>query len=413
VAISAYWFGTNLHWGALLMIIIPLQIERIAPLHKAQALGYVGYTAIVAAFVPLIVGALSDRCGSRWGRRRPYMVAGVTVNLLGLLILYAAAARRDLLLYIAGYAVCQVGNNTATGSFSGVIPDLVPESQRGEASGYMAVMTQVGTILGALGAGVLMNSGQAAASYIMIAVVLVAFLAITCVGMREQPLREPPAPLSLSQLLRSLWVDPRKHPDFGWVWLTRALVTMSLWTVQEYIQYFVADINHVSDPALIAGYILAVTLVGATFAGLIGGKISDRVGRKPVVYASNVVMAVTSLALAASHLLVTTYVIAVVYGIGYGAYCSVDWALGCDVLPDKERSAAKDMGIWHISMSLPQSLALPMAGAVLASFSHLAAGADGRMVVHYSRAGYACLFGLASIYVLAAALFLRNVRGTR
>jgi MFS family permease len=414
MGISAFWLGINLHWAALLMIIVPAQIEEIAPASKAQTLGaVVGYTAVVAAFVPLIVGSLSDRCRSRWGRRRPYMVAGVAVNLVGLLTLYAAGALRNLALYVLGYVVCQLGNNIATGSYCGVIPDMVPEGQRGESSGYMAVMTQVGTVLGALGAGVLMSGGHAAASFFMIAAVLVASLVISCLSMREAPLRAAPKPVSLKQFLCGLWIDPRRHPDFAWVWLTRALVTMSLWTVQEFLQYFIGDMNNVADKEMTAGYVLTVSLVGATFAGLIGGKISDSIGRKPVVYASNAIMAVTALALAASHTLMTTYVVAAAYGIGYGAYCSVDWALGCDVLPDKEGTAAKDMGIWHISMTLPQTLAVPLAGAVLACFSHLSRGSGGEMIAHYSRAGYACLFGLTALYVVAAGILLRNVRGVR
>src|SRR5438067_572139 len=85
LAISAYWFATNLHWGTLLLIMIPSQIKQIAPEHRGEAEGLVvGIGAVVALIVPLLIGALSDRCASRWGRRRPYMIAGVSINVLGL-----------------------------------------------------------------------------------------------------------------------------------------------------------------------------------------------------------------------------------------------------------------------------------------------------------------------------------------
>jgi hypothetical protein len=47
---------------------------------------------------------------------------------------------------------------------------------------------------------------------------------------------------TIGAFLRSLWVSPRKHPDFAWVWITRALVVMGLWTVQEYMQGYLTDL---------------------------------------------------------------------------------------------------------------------------------------------------------------------------
>src|SRR5439155_6648773 len=111
--------------------------------------------------------------------------------------------------------------------------------------------------------------------------------------------------------------------------------------------------------------------------------------------------------------LVAVFVVAAVFGLGYGAYYSVDWALGCDVLPHKE-NAAKDMGIWHISMVLPQSIALPIAGAVLGHFGHtMTPDADGQLVAHYTAAGYTAIFCMSAFFLLLGALLLRNVRGVR
>src|SRR5579871_3884381 len=85
IAISAYWFATNFLWGALLVIMLPAEIAAIAPEYRAPALGaLLGLGAIFALIVPLVVGILSDRCISKWGRRRPYIAWGVAINLVGL-----------------------------------------------------------------------------------------------------------------------------------------------------------------------------------------------------------------------------------------------------------------------------------------------------------------------------------------
>ena len=415
-AVSAYWFATNLLWGALLMIVIPSQMKLLAPARPAEMTGLLlGLGAIPALVVPLLVGPLSDRCTSRWGRRRPYMAVGVAVNLAGLAVVWAAGDARNLGLYFVGYLVVNIGNNIATGAYSGIIPDIVPERQRGEASGWMAGMSQLGTILGVFSAGLLLNARQVGASFIVIAISMTVFLLITVIGVRERPRQRPPDALGWLAFLKSLWVDPRQHPDFAWVWITRALVVMGLWTVQEYMQNYLTDVIGIGEDRkeLIAGCVLGIGLICATFTGLLGGTLSDRVGRKRVVYVANTVIALACFAFLLSPSLSYVFVVAAVFGLGFGAYYSVDWALGCDVLPNKEEAAAKDMAVWHISMVLPQSIALPIAGLLLGAFgrtmTHTAIGD----VAHYTRSGYTAIFSLAACFLLLGAILLRNVRGVR
>jgi len=404
-SISAYWFGTNFHWGALMLIVIPSQIRGMTPDYAAWTGRILGLGSFAALVVPLVVGALSDRCTSRWGRRRPYMAAGVAINLVGLAMLFWAAAAHSVVGYLWGYLVANFGNNVATGPYSGVIPDVVREDQRGDASGWMAAMTQGGTILGALAAGLLLDRGMVAAAYTAIAGVMAVSLAITLWGVRERPLSGPVSPFRLGPFVRSLWIDPRLHPDFAWVWVTRFLVVMGMFTVQPFIQYYLADHLGVKDPEKTAALLLAIILVGATVTGVLGGRVSDRVGRKPVVYVANGVIALASLGFLFTSSLPVAFAIGVVYGLGYGAYYSVDWALACDVLPSRD-DAAKDMAVWHVSMVLPQAIAAPLGGWLLSTFGRTTAGG-------YTQQGYTALFAVASVQLALGAVLLRNVRGAR
>ena len=412
---SAYWFATNLLWGALLMIVIPSQMKEIARANPAQMTGLLlGLGAIPGVVVPLLIGPLSDRCMSRWGRRRPYMVAGVAVNLVGLLVVWLAGQYALLWLYFAGYFVVNIGNNIASASYSGIIPDIVPEAQRGEASGWLAAMSQLGTIVGVLAGGFLMSAQQATIVFLLVAAALVGFLLITVFGVRERPRETAPEPLHWGRFLKGLWIDPRKHADFAWVWITRAFVVIGMWTVQEFMQFYLTDVVGVSEAAKewTAGKVLVTGLVCATITGMLGGKLSDRIGRKRVVYVANSVIALTCVGFIASHTLPFVYVVAAIFGLGYGAYYSVDWALACDVLPNKE-DAAKDMAVWHIALVLPQSVALPIAGALLALFGHTTTQTAAGAVTHYTLPGFTALFSLAGFFLIMGAVLLRNVRSAR
>lgn len=408
LGISAYWLATNLHWTALLVIVLPREVALLAGSKQATALGgLMSIGAVVSLVVPLVFGPLSDRCTSWLGRRRPFVIGGSLVNLVGLVAMYEGARLASFQGFLLGYLVVQIGNNVAMGAYNGVIPDLVEANQRGLASGTMGLMTQIGSAGGVVGAGLLMRSGYVAATYALLGGVLAAMLVVTVVRVRETPIASVKQPFRWKPYLVSL-AAPLRHADFRWVWITRALVMLGFYTVQPYLQYYLRDVIGTPDPIGSAAKIFVLVLIGATISGLIGGWLSDRIGRKPVVYAANALMAVMAVALVACRTLEQALAVGVVFGLGYGAYISVDWALGTDVLPSKE-DAGKDMAVWHIAMVLPQSIASPIAGAVLAAFGHTGSGESTRYFV----AGYQAIFGIAASFLVLGALMLRRVKGTR
>jgi MFS family permease len=414
-SVSVYWFATNLLWSGLMIVALPKHMEMIAPGNYAQSEGLLlALGAIPGLLVPLIVGPISDRCMSRLGRRRPYMAAGVAINIAGLALLWLAIKDLSLGLYYLGYLILNTGNNIASGSYAGLIPDVVPVAQRGEASGWMAAMTQVGNIVGILSAGIFVGKGLHGGFLGVVSGALVVCLGITLIGVREHPRTSLPGPLHWVEFIKRLWVDPHQYPDFAWVWITRALVTMGFYTVQPYLQFYLGHIIGVpyEQRVMTTAYVFIVILGFATITGLIGGKVSDRIGRKRVVYVANSVIAAACLAFPFGHSMQFVYIVSALFGLGYGAYYSVDWALGCDVLPNQE-DAAKDMAVWHIALVLPQTLTPPLAGLILAAFKGAPEIVDGKPVAVYAFPGYLIIFCLAAAFMLLGAILLRNVRKVR
>lgn len=409
--LSAYWFGSNFVWGALLGVVIASQMETLAPLTKAQTLGLLySIGAFPALVIPLIAGALSDRCTSKWGRRRPYMLGGGIIALIGMAGMLFASHVPSINLYFGAYFIVQFGSNTALAAYSGVIPDMVPHDQRGTASGYMAFMSQSATLVGAFLGGKFIKDSDTTV-YLLLIGVFAVFLALALYGLKEKPLDHTPEKLEWIPYLKSLWIDPKQYPDFAWVWITRALMMLGFYAIQPYILYYLRDMVQVKQPETQAGLMIAVILVGATVSGIVGGAISDKTGRKPVVYASSMIIAVMALTFIFCHDINQVMLCGVLFGLGYGAYISVDWALGTDVLPNKEH-AGKDMAVWHVSMTLPQQVAPLLAGSMLQLFVVRQSAID-TTIASYSRNGYAVVFGFSAMCFMLGGILLRNVRGVK
>lgn len=448
VAISAYWFATNFLWGALLVIMLPAEAKALAPVYRVSALGLLtGISAVVALVVPLLVGAFSDRCVSPMGRRRPYILAGVAINLLGLGLMAQAFATRhpvtgsptanywamiglmlsngSFVLFLLAYMVVQLGNNIASAAYSGVIPDLVPANQRGRASGYMALMTQIGTLMGGVVCGVLLTPGKSPTVDSITHVEMMRFVALGCVlagvamitvlGIKETPLRQKPPPIQWGPYVRSLWIDPKKYPDFAWVWITRALVMLGFYSVLPFVNYYFMDVIDTPPEkvSLVATELMGVILLTSSISGILGGYLSDRIGRKRVVYVANSAIALMSIFFIFCRTVPETMLVGCLFGLGFGAYTSVDWALGTDVLPTKS-NAAKEMAVWHIAMTLPQSIAAPLAGGLIEAFGKtVTPGGEDGSIAHYTIAGYSAVFILCAACFALGAYFLKNVRGVR
>jgi MFS family permease len=170
--------------------------------------------------------------------------------------------------------------------------------------------------------------------------------------------------------------------------------------------YTFFGIKLAGDAAGATSFFLLPLLLGAIISSLVAGVLSDRYGRKLMVYISGGLQAFV----VAMFLFFSGFELAVllglVFGLGYGAYQAVDWALASDVLPSED-DYAKDMGVWHVSFTLPQVLAVPIGGILLDTFQRVGRGID------RPNLGYTVLFSLAFVYFVLGTVLVRQVKGAR
>ena len=468
-AINAFWFGGGAHWQPIYISLIPVGATLIAGKNADLLIGRVTAAGgVFALLTPILVGWLSDRTVTRWGRRRPWMVAGTILNIIGLGLL---ALSTNQMTFVAAYLVVQLSNNAAGAAYTGVIPDVVRAEDRGRASGLLGTMNQLGTVVGVGLVGLtfkLYGDTRAGllAGYGVVAVILAITLLITVVAVKEPPIirpvaastriRVPPVAVICAMsfvvalialfaiLLAPLgpWLVPviavfvaagvatvlaaRQLPalmaffqafrsnDFFWTFATRGLVTLGIFSILPFMELYFRDVVRTPDAGAASAFWLLAVIAGAIIPSMIGGVLSDRTGRRKLfVYISSGIQAavVSVLLFGLIRSLTLLYVLGILYGIGYGAYYAVDWALACDVLPNREEAAGRDMALWHVSFTLPQVLA----PAILAGFLHFL-NEPGHQLLGVASGhdlGFRFIFGSAALWFILGTVMVSRIRGVR
>ena len=208
----------------------------------------------------------------------------------------------------------------------------------------------------------------------------------------DQRLRTRPPAMTAGEWISTLWVNPRKHPDFAFAWWSRFLITLATFMFTTFRLFYLRDELGLAEsdaPAAVTVGVLIYT-IALVATGWVAGKISDRTGRRKFLVAgSTLLFGIGIVMLAHVSSLTGFYVVEGVLGVAYGIYVGVDLALVVDVLPNPD-DAGKDLGVFNMANALPQSAA-PALGAALLAIG--AVGADKNYELLLYSAGAAALVG--------------------
>jgi MFS family permease len=388
VRFALLWFG---FWTANLapvQLVLPNQFDTLDHAHKVRDFGVVsGVTGIAALITLPLFGALCDRTRSRFGRRRVWMIAGTVVFAAGLI-----ATGMQSTWYAVGVAwlVATLGINMATAGATAAIADEVPDEQRGVISAAIYGPQAVGVLVGVGVLTALNNNGML--GYTVLAVVLVVCATPFLRWYRDAP-GIPTPPLSVRSIVTGLWV---RDADFGWAFGGRLLVNLGNALGTTYLLYFLQDDLKLSDPDTGLLLLSLVYLVFTLVATVLGGRASDRSGRRrSYVALAAFLQAIASFLLTIFPAYGVALIAAAFLGAGYGAYMSVDQALVTAVLPDAA-SRAQDLGIMNVGSVGPQALA-PLAASLIIS----------------ELGGYPVLFAMSGITTVIGALCVYRIRSVR
>lgn len=405
--IACWWCGYELSQTALATVIWPSQISAILN-DKNKEDFYNGFIPSPGAIISLIVtpmaGIMSDYYrNSTIGRRKVFLISGTVVAIvLQMLMSLFSRDSGPSSVYLLMFVICifQLGSQFAAGPFSGFVPDLVIKSRLGIASGWLGAALALGSIVGSLGAGVLVDDGFPTTywpAYLYVSILFAALASVTFFGVHEIP-RPREGKFTWRQVLTVFYIDLKVYRNFFWVVLTRTFFDMGVYSILPFLKFFFQDVLQSAKPSLMSSIVLGVLIIVSIPASLISGHLSDVFGRKMMVNVGSGIMAVGCgmfIILSIIPSLGGTFVVAAFLGLGYGTYVAVDWALAIDCLPPGA-NIAKDMGIWHLAVVVPQALAPLIAGAILTL-----------MKENYGiAAAYATLFAVIVAWFILAIVFV-------
>lgn len=404
VIMNVYWFGLAFMWNALHPIILPALLLRFVPdALKNTYLGGMTFAGLILAMIiqPLS-GAWSDRLRSRWGRRRPWMVAGTVATLLVLAGMNAAGGFWALLIT---YLLLQSVSNMAHGPAQGLIPDLVPPERRGLASGYKNLFDMAGLIVASLIAGNLMGQDNPSLAFAIIGAILAVCTLTTVLGTPEAAgaAAVPTAAANPSPSARASWRDRvlgaiREYPDYAWLIASRFLILLGIYAVQTFAQYFIRDRLAVANAPEVTGNLMATIGVALTALVFPAGWLSDRVGRRMLNIGAGLLAAFGIFLLLFVSNVPSLYAVGAVIGVATGIFVSVNWALATDLIPVEK--AGLYMGLTNIATAGSASVSR-LGGPLIDGLNAARPGAY---------LGYAVLFVVAAASALAGALLMFRIR---
>ncbi len=368
IILSLYWVAIGYLWNSLTALILPdMIIQFVGRAHEGLAASFLkSLGTLVAILWQPVVGGISDRTITPWGRRRPFIAAGTAGDVL----------------FLIGIA--------AQAPYQGLLPDVVPVPQRGTASGYYGVANLVGIASGTVGAGLLLAHFGRSAAIASILVVLVTTMLVTVLAVPDRAVPIEGQFRSARELLSKTFGVPFRNRDFLWLMASRLLIFMGFGGLQNFAFFYFDNVFFQHDRK--ATTIAASTLLGLSIgvAALItwpASRLSDRTGRRPLIFAAGLFGAAGTLVLVFSHyrwvpeallsplghflkvpeLAAQATLTGLVVGLGLGVFFSVDWAFIQDIIPPNEGGLY--MGFSNIATAGAGIIAVFIGGPILDTFN--------------------------------------------
>ncbi|ASJ15627.1 transporter [Thermococcus chitonophagus] len=342
---------------------------------------------IIGLIIPPLLGYYSDTLKSRYGRRRPFIMAGGLLAGIAALMIYTAYSFG---VPLAGFALTlaffYLSMHLYTAQFRALMPDTIESGQRGKASGVITLFEWAGNLFlfGLAGyliaKAVAVTGGEgikalAQTPYLKIPFIITAIFLIGAALFVYFIIREPKAPEieeneGLFEYLKSI-VENRDFLKFYaaqtlW-WMSFEFIAIFLYGILAYILYGSASEANVKAVTSLGLMLMALFNVTVLIGALPGGIIYDKLGRRLSIILGGIIFALPQLwgwFISSRTEIIIALAIA---GIGWGILMAASYPVIGDLLTKFEREAftGRYYGFFEATRSLPVLLAGVIGGAIV------------------------------------------------
>jgi MFS family permease len=464
--INVYYVGLTSISQTMTPLVIPLLIQQFVG-ENQQATFYGNlrlWSLMVALIIQALVGTLSDRSTISWGKRKPFILLGSLLVITTILAIGWSASLSG----ISGYwtlfflvILLMLAANIAHGAQQGLIPDLVPENQRGVASGFKALFeVPIPLILVAFSIGPLIGRGQYWAALFILIAIIIFVTGLTMFVKESKPFQQTnpidwqpftrllmmtgvftgliltlgggvsllrnmlPVELSLQPAMLILGAaglaamtlaiglgvllsvriglgakEASQNPAFGWWVVNRLAFLVASTNIASFAVFFLQGrLGYAQEEAAQpASLLLLIVGVFILVTALPSGWLSDRLGHRRLIAAAGLGASMGVLIIVLATSLTTIYLGAVLIGITTGIFYTSNWALGTELVP--KAAAGKYLGISNLAGAGAGAVGAFIGGPVADFFT-----------THYSQTpgiGYVVLFVIYGCLFLFSVLTLR------
>jgi maltose/moltooligosaccharide transporter len=248
-------------------------------LTPAVALFIMTWDNLINVFFQPWVGARSDSTWNRFGRRKPWILIGVPIAVVGFVLIPFAQTALAIAVYIL---ITNFGMALFRSPTVAWLGDLFWPKDRSKANGVINLMGGVGSLLAFFGGGYLFNNMGRAAPFIGGAILMVAAVSVALLGVKEPrkvEVEAQPENDCLLGSLRTVWEQPHKGGLF--VLLAILLWFMAYNALEAGLSSFAVFTLGIAPgtASIYAGFVSVTFILMAVPAGLLG----TRYGRQRVI----------------------------------------------------------------------------------------------------------------------------------
>lgn len=392
--LSLYWLGLSSIFSGLVIILTGrLEFGGLGdPAEAGRTLFLLTVGgAVIAVLVQPTIGSISDYTISRWGRRKPYIFIG---SVLDVVFLIGIALSQELVAIAAFVALLQFSSNFAQGPFQGYVPDLVPAPQVGIASALVGLMQILGNVAGFIIGGIAVATREYGLGLLALGILELVTMLSVVINVREGTTPKSRGGRSWWSVAAEAWgTDVLRERSFLFLVGSRLAILMAGGVLTQLALFYLARSLGMDEQA--AGGSVPI-LVGLAAAGTLvtivpAARLSDRIGRKKVIYGSCVIGAMGMATVALAPSLPVAAIGSALYGLSAGIFLAVDWALMTDIIP--KASTGRYMGLSNVATASSGVLAIAIGGTLM----DIVGGAEGPRAALWMAVA---LFGIGALLLI-------------